>query len=87
MYTGTCNGYIISKNEKNENAQSGNWTRVSRVTGGDTSHYTIKEMEKSHKNVQENVEFSLSLYDNIDNKVNRHLRLNRVMNTKSFEIF
>ena len=29
---------------KNLNSPTGNWTRVSRVTGGDTHHYTIKDL-------------------------------------------
>ena len=28
---------------------TGNWTRVSRVTGGDTHHYTIEDLLKSRQ--------------------------------------
>ena len=30
--------------QKQKNSATGNWTRVSRVTGGDTHHYTIADL-------------------------------------------
>ncbi len=36
----------IMNSEKQKLSPSGNWTPVSRVTGGDTDHYTNEEWEK-----------------------------------------
>ena len=55
---------------KKISSDSGNWTRVSRVTGGDTNHYTksdllisidtlILQKGSDLKNFKENVKFIL----------------------------